>query len=161
MRRGLATSDTPVVYALGFLITLACIMGSGFMLAFPATGAQLGGTTFATAHLHVLAVAALGMAFLGGLHEVWSHLTGRTFREGPAKGAAMVIVVGTFLAFAPMFVAGAAGCSFRANAYAPQFQVAHVLGCAGTTILLAGLVLAVANLAAGARAGTWNLERGT
>jgi cytochrome c oxidase subunit 1 len=141
--------DAPLAFAFGFLLSLGVLVGSGAVLAVPATGHLLGSTTFATAHGHVLA-AALGMALLAGLHEAWP------LRAPAARTVAMlaagVLFVGTYLTFVPMFVLGLAGASFRANSYPPGFQVPQVLATAGMTILLAGLGLAGLSLLGGRNA---------
>lgn len=147
LRRGLVRFDPPVLYSLGFLLTLVSVLGAGFLLALPATRLALGGTLFATAHSHLLMTAVFGMALLGVVYDLWPGFTGRRPSEGAGRAAAIVIIAGTQLAFAPMFLCGRAGLSFRANAYPPGFQTLHALAAAGATLLIAGLVIAAANLA--------------
>lgn len=156
LRRAEQPLDAPALYALGFLITFAATLGTGFALALPGTRMALGRTLFATAHLHTVMLAVLGLAFLGALHAVWDTLTGRTYREGPARAAALLILVGTPLAFGPLFLCGRAGLPFRANAYPAEFQLLHTLAGAGATVLLAGLTLAVINLLTARRATAAN-----
>lgn len=149
--RGLTRIDTATVYAFGFLVTITLCLGSGLLLAMPTTRVLLGSTTFATAHLHLLTLAVAGMAFLGGLHDAWPRLTGRSFSEPLGRFAAITVIAGAHLAFLPRFVLGLSGASFRANEYAEGAQVLNILSTAGATVLLAGLVLAAANLAFGRR----------
>ena len=146
LRRAQQPLDAPALYAIGFLVIFAATLGTGFALALPGTRMALGRTLFATAHLHTLLLAVLGLAFLGALHTVWESLTGRTYREGPARAAALLILVGTPLAFGPLFLCGRAGLPFRANAYPAEFQLLQTLAGAGATVLLAGLALAIINL---------------
>jgi len=152
LRHGVSRIDTALVYALAFLTTMTVMLCTGAVLTLPRLGALLGSTTFATAHFHVTAMA-LAMAFLAGLHDAWPRLARRRVSESLGIAAALVLVAGTCLTFLPLFVLGVAGASFRANSYPPEFQVLQVLSTGGMTVLLAGLVLAVLNLAAGRRTG--------
>jgi len=152
LRHGCEKVDPPLVYAAAFLFTVLLLFSPGLLLAVPATRTFLGSTSFATGQLHMMMGAALGMAFLGGLHEAWPRLAGRQYREGVGHAAAIATIVGTYLTFTPMFWLGIAGAStFRANAYLPEFQIPQVLSTAGMTILLAGVALAGVNLATGPR----------
>jgi heme/copper-type cytochrome/quinol oxidase subunit 1 len=94
-------------------------------------------------------------ALLAGLHDAWPQLSGRRYAPSIAVVAAIVIFVGTWPTFAPMFALGLAGASFRANSYPAGFQVPEVLATAGMTVLLTGLALALANLFAG-WCGRWS-----
>ncbi len=153
MRRGITRIDAPMVYALGFLAMAVPVLGCALALGIPATRTLLGNTTFATAQLHLLMMATLAMAFLAGVHEIWPRLAGRRFADRIACGAAAVILIGTVLSFGPQLLLGLKGASFRANEYLPEFQVLQVLSTAGTSVLGAATVVAIANLVLGRRIG--------
>jgi len=153
MRRGITRIDAAMVYAFGFLAMAVPVLGCALALALPATRTLLGNTTFATGQLHLLMIAALVMAFLAGLHEVWPRMTGRGFADRLACGAALAILVGTALSFGPSLLMGLKGASFRANEYPPEFQVLQVLSSAGMTILVAAVIVASANLLLASRSG--------
>ncbi len=149
LRRGISRIDTPMVYAFGFLAMAVPVLGCALALAIPATRALLGNTTFATAQLHILMMAALAMAFLAGLHEAWPRLAGRGFADRLGCGAAVAMLIGTGLSFGPQLLLGLRGASFRANEYLPEFQVLQVLSTAGMTVLVAAAIVAGANLVFG------------
>ncbi len=151
LRRGVTNVDAALVYALGFLITAAQGLGIGLLTSIPLGGANYGNTQLASAQMHLMAMAMVGMALLGGLHAVWNTLTGRTFSEALARPVALLVVVGTQLAFVPLLIVGLQGVSYRANAYPPEFQVWQVLSTAGASVLLVGLGLALINLTVGRR----------
>ncbi|MBI5506643.1 MAG: cbb3-type cytochrome c oxidase subunit I [Deltaproteobacteria bacterium] len=144
--RGITRIDAPMVYAFGFLAMAVPVLGCALALAIPATRVLLGNTTFATAQLHLLMMAALAMAFLAGLHEAWPRLSGRRFADRLGCGAAVAMVIGTVLSFGPQLLLGLRGASFRANEYLPEFQVLQVLSTAGMTVLVAAAIVAGANL---------------
>lgn len=151
LKSGLQRLDTAFVYACGFLVTAVAASGAGASLSVPTLGRALNTSTFATAQMHLMALAVLGMAFMAGLHEAWPVLTGRRFSESLGRFAALIVLAGTHFAFLPMLILGIRGSSFRANAYPPEFQVANVLSTLGSTILLVGLLIAGANLVFGRR----------
>ena len=146
LRKGILQVDTPMVYALGFLVTLSTSLIMGLLLSMPVTQRALGNTTFATAHLHTTMTALLGMAFLAGLHDAWPRLSGRRYSEFSGRGAAALIVLATPLSYLPVYAMGRAGASFRANSYSGEFQVLHVMAAAGASLLLAGVAVALINL---------------
>jgi len=151
LRRGFERLDTPLVYALAFLATLAGALVTGLLLAMPVLQQHLGNTVFSTAHLHLTMTALLGLAFMAGLHDVWPRLTGRAFSEVAGKAAAVVILISLHLVSLPLYSAGRSGAPFRSNAYAEEFTIPHVMAFAGTSLLLAGLAVAVINLIAARR----------
>ena len=152
LRSGVTRVDTALVYALGFFITAAHGLGVGLLLATPVGSAQFGNTQLASAQMHLMMMAVLGMGLLGGLHAGWTALTGRSFSDPLGRFLAFLVVVGTQLCFGPLLVLGLRGVSFRANAYPPEFQLWHVMSTAGATVLVVALVLALINLAAGRKA---------
>lgn len=147
LRRGIIRIDAPMIYAFGFLAMAVPVLGCALALAIPAARTLLGNTTFATAQLHLLMMAALAMAFLAGLHEAWPRMAGRDLTDRVACGAAVGMLLGTALSFGPQLLLGLEGASFRANEYLPEFQVLQVLSTAGMTVLVAAAIVAGANLA--------------
>lgn len=146
LRSGLLTVDAALVYAAGFFITAAQGLGLGLLMATPVGAAQFGNTQLGSAQFHLMMMANLGLAFMAGLHAYWNRLTGRTYADGRGRYLALLVIIGTQLAFVPLVVLGLRGASFRANAYPAEFQVWQVMSTAGATVLLVGLFLAVLNL---------------
>lgn len=149
LRRGFERLDTPLVYALAFLATLAGALVNGLLLAMPVLQQHLGSNTRL---LHrapdPTMTALLGLAFMAGLHDVWPRLTGRAFSEVAGKAAAVVILISLHLVSLPLDPAGRSGAPFRAI-YVDEYMIMNVMAFAGTTLLLAGLAAAVINLIAG------------
>jgi cytochrome c oxidase subunit 1 len=152
LRSGILRSDAALVYALAFLVTAAQGLGVGLLTSFPAGAAQFGNTQLASAQLHLMMMANLGLGLMSGLHAYWTRLTGRSFSDGRARALAWLVIVGTQLAFVPLLLMGLRGASYRANAYPPEFQVWQVMATAGSTVLMVGWLLAILNLVASRRA---------
>lgn len=153
LKRGGARIDTAMMYALGFLPALVLSLCTGLLLAIPATRAMAASTAFATTQLHLTMLGALAMAFLSGVHHVWPELVKRRISEPLGRAAAALTIFGLWATLLPSFLIGLAGQSFRVNAYPPELVVPHVLTAAGSTILIAGVVIAGLNLATGQRVG--------
>ena len=126
---------TPMLYALGF-IGLFVIGGmTGLIVASLAVDVHVHDTYFVVAHFHYIMVGGMLTAYLGGLHFWWPKITGKLYPEGWGIAAAVLIFFGFNLTFLPQFVMGYLGMPRRYGAYAPEFQVYHVLSTAGSTVL--------------------------
>jgi len=154
LRRGVRELDAALAFALGFFVLVSLAVVTMFVMALPLSGEYLESTTFATGHLHLVLTTALGMAFLASLYDLQPPAATRPARDMGGRFAAIVILAGTLASFLPPLILGARGASFRANAYPPEFQVLQLLASAGSTILVAGLILALANLRHGLRAAS-------
>lgn len=151
LKRGGARVDTAMMYALGFLPALVLSLCTGLLLAIPATRAMAASTAFATSQLHLTMLGGLAMAFLAGVHHAWPELVKRRPSENVGRAAAALTIFGMWATLLPSFLIGLAGESFRVNAYPPELTIPHVLAAAGSTVLIAGVVIAAINLATGRR----------
>jgi len=139
--KGAISYDTPMLYALGF-IGLFTIGGlTGLFLATLAVDVHVHDTYFVVAHFHYIMVGGMLMAYLGAMHYWWPKMTGRMYPEGWGRLSALIVFVGFNLTFFPQFVMGYLGMPRRYHAYAPEFQIYHVLSSAGASILGVGYVL--------------------
>lgn len=146
LRGGVRGVSTALLYALGGVFALAAAAMGGLLLLQPATFELLRNTTFLTAAAHTMAAAALGMAFLAGLHEALPRLTGRVISATAGRGPALAILVSVPLAFGPTLLLGLRGLLARQQTYVPEFQSLQVLATAGTTLLLGGVLAAALTL---------------
>jgi cytochrome c oxidase subunit 1 len=143
MYQGSISYDTPMLYGIGF-IGLFMIGGmTGLFLAAMGIDVHVHDTYFIVAHFHYVMVGGTVMGYLGGLHYWWPKITGRMYPEGWARFATLVIYIGFNATFFPQFIMGYQGMPRRYYAYAPEFQVYHVLSTAGATILGFGMLIPV------------------
>jgi len=131
--KGSVSYQAPMLYALGF-IGLFTIGGlTGIFLATLAVDVHVHDTYFVVAHFHYIMVGGTIMAYLGGLHYWWPKMTGKSYPEGWARFAALVIFVGFNLTFFPQFVLGYLGMPRRYHVYPDEFQVLNVMSPATST----------------------------
>jgi cytochrome c oxidase subunit 1 len=139
--KGSISYDTPLLYGLGF-IGLFTIGGlTGIFLASLGLDVHVHDTYFVVAHFHYIMVGGTLMGYLGGLHYWWPKISGRTYPEGWAKFAALVVFVGFNLTFFPQFVLGYLGMPRRYHFYPDEFQVLNVMSSAGASILGVGYII--------------------
>jgi cytochrome c oxidase subunit 1 len=139
--KGSVSYDAPMLYALGF-IGLFTIGGlTGLILATLGIDVHVHDTYFVIAHFHYIMVGGAVMGYLGGIHFWWPKMTGRTYPEGWARLAALILFIGFNLTFFPQFLLGYLGMPRRYHAYPPEFQVLNVMSTAGASILGVGYMI--------------------
>ncbi|MDB6017095.1 MAG: ctaDII [Pedosphaera sp.] len=153
LHRGSISFETPMLYALGFIGLFSLGGLTGLFLAALAVDVHVTDTYFVVAHFHYIMVGGTVLAFMGGIHFWWPKITGRMYPEKLGQLAALVTFIGFNLTFFPQFVMGYLGMPRRYHAYAPEFQIYHVLSTAGATILGVGYLLPVIYL-------LWSLRHG-
>ncbi len=127
--------NTPLLYALSW-IWLFVIGGiTGLFLAATGLDAQLHDTYFVVAHFHYIMVGASVSAFFGGIHFWWPKITGRLYNEAWGRIAAVTMLVGFNITFAPQFLLGYLGMPRRYHDYPAQFQFLNILSSAGSLVL--------------------------
>ncbi len=143
MYKGSVWLSAPMVYALCFL-GLFLIGGlTGLYLGCMGTDVHLTNTYFVVAHFHYVMVGSAVVAFLTALHFWWPKISGRMYPETLAKYNALVVFIGFNVTFLPQFMMGYLGMPRRYHyyAFAPEFQIYHILSTAGSTVLAVGYVV--------------------
>ncbi len=127
--------QTPMLYALSFVILFTIGGLTGLFLAILATDVHLHDTYFVVAHFHYVMMGSTLIAFLGGLHYWWPKITGRMYPERLGQICATGVFVGFNLTFLPQFVMGSRGMPRRYWDYDPEFTIFHQLSTIGAFIL--------------------------
>lgn len=142
MYKGSIWLQTPMLYALSFILVFGIGGLTGLFLGALATNVHFHDTYFVVAHFHYVMMGSMLFAFLGGMHYWWPKIFGRMYDEFWAKAAAVVIFFGFNFTFMPQFIAGSQGMPRRYAEYLPHYTIYHQISTVGAYILAVGLVVA-------------------
>jgi heme/copper-type cytochrome/quinol oxidase subunit 1 len=138
----------PLLFAAGALSMISIGLAAEISHSMVAAAWQLKNTTDATAATHF---ALVGGAVFGGfaaLHFWFPKMTGRTMGESLARISFWTMVLGTLLAFVPLFLAGGEqGQVIDAYKYFDETGVDgyNLVATIGTFILAVGIVMTLVN----------------
>jgi cytochrome c oxidase subunit I len=138
----------PVLFAIGAISAISIGLAAELEQSLVAAAWQLKNTTDATAATHF---ALIGGAVLGGfaaLHYWFPKMTGRTMGESLARISFWTVVIGLFVGFVPLFLAGAEqGQVVDAYKYFGGTGVTayNVIASIGIFVLFVGILLTVVN----------------
>ena len=100
MWRGSITFETPMLFAIGFLVNFVFGGLTGVILSSPVLDFHLSDTYFVVAHFHYVLVGAVVFAGFAGIHFWWPKMTGRMLNETLGKITFWLLFIGfntTFL----------------------------------------------------------------
>lgn len=135
------TFEAPMLYALGFVALFTFGGMAGLMLATLGMDMHVHDTYFVVAHFHFIMVGGMVFGYMAGLHYWWPKMTGRMYSDWWSRVAAIILFIGFFLTFIPVFILGYNGMPRRYYMYPPEFQTWHVMATAGASILAVGYAL--------------------
>jgi cytochrome c oxidase subunit 1 len=141
MWRGAMTFETPMLFALGFVVMFTIGGFSGLMLAMAPVDFQYHDTYFVVAHFHYVMMGGTVMAFLGGIHYWWPKMWGRRYSEFWAAIAAIFVFIGFNMTFFTQFILGAKGMPRRYYTYLDQYQPLHGFSSVGSWVMAVGFVI--------------------
>ncbi len=139
--KGSISLDTPMLYALSFLILFTIGGLTGIFLGTLSVDIFLHDTYFVVAHFHYVMMGGTVMAFLGGLHYWWPKIWGRIYNERLGQITAVIVFIGFNMTFISQFLVGLQGMPRRYHTYLPEFQRMHGFSSVGSFILGAGLLI--------------------
>ncbi len=166
MWRGAMTFETPMLFALGFVIMFTIGGFSGLMLAMTPIDFQYHDTYFVVAHFHYVLVPGAIFGIIAGVYYWLPKWTGHMYDERLGKTHFWLSTIFVNILFFPMHFVGLAGMPRRIPDYAVQFtdfnQIATIgaFGFGFSQILL--LVLVVKCIRGGKKATdqVWEGARG-
>jgi cytochrome c oxidase subunit I len=142
MWRGSLSFDTPMLYALGFLIVFLGGGVSGIFLASPPIDFATHDTYFVVAHFHEVVLALVFAAF-ASIYYWHPKMTGRLLRESLGKVSFWFLLVGSVVMLIPMYLVGLAGMPRRIAEYSASTGWAGLNGASTAGALLIFVSVAI------------------
>jgi cytochrome c oxidase subunit 1 len=121
MWRGSMTFETPMLFALGFVVMFTIGGFSGLMLAMTPIDFQYHDTYFVVAHFHYVLVPGAIFGIVAGVYYWLPKWTGNMYDEKLGKWHFWTSTVFVNILFFPMHFVGLAGMPRRIPDYAVQF----------------------------------------
>ncbi len=131
MFKGSLTFETPMLFAVGFVVLFTIGGFSGIMLAIAPIDFQYQDTYFVVAHFHYVLVPGAVFGIVAGVYYWLPKWIGRTYDENLGKWHFWLSFVGLNLTFFPMHFVGLAGMPRRIPDYALQFADFNMIASMG------------------------------
>ncbi len=117
MWRGQLSFETPMLFAIGFLVTFLLGGLSGIMLASPPIDFATHDTYFVVAHFHNVLFGTAVFAGFAGIYYWYPKITGRKMHEGWGKFHFWSTLIGFMVTFMPQYLVGLRGMPRRVAVY--------------------------------------------
>jgi cytochrome c oxidase subunit I len=151
MYKGNISLDTPMLYAISFLLLFAIGGLTGIFLGTLSVDVHLTDTYFVVAHFHYVMMGGTVIAFIGGVHYWWPKMTGRMYSEKWGRIACTLIFIGFNMTFLTQFLLGSRGMPRRYYNYLDQYQPLHAFSTVGSWVIGLGMFMTLAYLLASLR----------
>ncbi|KQO65065.1 aa3-type cytochrome oxidase subunit I [Curtobacterium sp. Leaf261] len=137
MWRGSVTFETPLLWALGFLITFTFGGLTGVILASPPLDFHVSDSYFVVAHFHYVVFGTVVFAMFSGFYFWWPKWTGKMLNERLGKIHFWLLFIGFHTTFLIQHWLGVIGMPRRYATYLPQdgFTWMNQLSTVGSMIL--------------------------
>ncbi len=156
MYKGSMTFETPMLFALAFVILFTIGGFSGLMLAIAPADFQYHDTYFVVAHFHYVLVTGALFAIMAGVYYWLPKWSGNMYSEKLGKLHFWLSVISVNVTFFPMHFTGLAGMPRRYSDYALQFTEFNQISSIGAFVFgfsqLIFLYLVVKTIRGGAKA---------
>ena len=137
MWRGSITFDTPMLWAVGFLVTFLFGGLTGIILASPVLDFQVSDSYFVVAHFHYVVFGTVVFAMFSGFYFWWPKFTGRMLDERLGKLQFWTLFIGFHTTFMVQHWLGVEGMPRRYADYLPGdgFTFLNQVSSAGSFLL--------------------------
>ena len=135
MWQGSMTFETPMLFALGFVILFTIGGFSGLMLALVPADFQYHDTFFVVAHFHYVLYPGAIFGMMAAVYYWLPKWTGHMYNERLGQIHFWTAVIAVNLTFFPMHFSGLAGMPRRIVDYSPQFADFNMVSSIGAMLL--------------------------
>jgi cytochrome c oxidase subunit 1 len=142
MWRGSVTYETPMLWAIGFLITFVFGGLTGVILASPPLDFHVHDSYFVVAHFHYVVFGTVVFAMFSGFYFWWPKWTGRMLNETLGRWHFWMLFIGFHTTFLIHHWLGVAGMPRRYATYQPEdgFTSMHQVSTVGAFLLAASMI---------------------
>ena len=142
MWRGSVTFETPMVFALGFLISFVFGGLTGVILASPPLDFHVSDSYFVVAHFHYVVFGTVVFAMFAGFYFWWPKFTGRMLNESLGQLHFWLLFVGFHMTFLIQHWLGVMGMPRRYATYLAEdgFTWMNQLSTVGSAILAISMI---------------------
>ncbi len=152
MYGGRVVYSAPVLWSIGFMVTFVIGGMTGVLLAVPPADFVLHNSLFLVAHFHNVIIGGVLFGAFAGYTYWFPKAFGFRLHEGLGKAAFWCWITGFYVAFMPLYVAGLMGMTRRMQHYdIAAWRPWLLIAAAGAAIILAGIILQIAQLAVSIR----------
>jgi cytochrome o ubiquinol oxidase subunit 1 len=139
--------DTPVLWAIGFMVTFTIGGMTGVLLAVPPADFVLHNSLFLVAHFHNVIIGGTLFGAFAGYTFWFPKAFGFRLHEGLGKAAFWFWLVGFYIAFMPLYVLGFLGMTRRMQHYdVAEWRPWLLLAAVGAAVVLVGIGLQITQL---------------
>jgi len=142
MWRGALTFETPMLFALGFIVTFLFGGLTGVLLASPPLDFQASDSYFVVAHFHYVVFGTVVFAVFGGMYFWWPKWTGKMLDERLGRIHFWSLFVGFHTTFLVQHWLGVQGMPRRYSTYGPGdgFSTLNLISSVGAFLLGASML---------------------
>jgi cytochrome o ubiquinol oxidase subunit I len=108
---------TPMLWSVAFIVTFVLGGMTGVLLAVPPADFQLHNSLFLVAHFHNVIIGGVVFSVFAGLAYWFPKAFGFRLHEGWGKAAFWFTLIGFYLTFIPLYIAGLLGMTRRLQHY--------------------------------------------
>lgn len=153
MFRGSLTFETPMLFAIGFIVLFTIGGFSGLMLAIAPADFQYHDTYFVVAHFHYVLVPGALFSIFAAVYYWLPKWTGHKLNETMGQFHFWLSFIAVNITFFPMHFVGLAGMPRRIPDYALQFADFNAMASVGAFLFGLSQLVFLYNIVQNARAG--------
>ena len=139
--------QTPLLWAIGFMVTFIIGGMTGVLMAVPPAAFVLHNSLFLVAHFHNVIIGGVLFGAFAGYTYWFPKAFGFRLHERLGNAAFWCWLVGFYIAFMPLYVLGLLGMTRRMQHYdVPEWHPWLIVAAFGAALILCGIVLQIVQL---------------
>jgi cytochrome o ubiquinol oxidase subunit 1 len=147
MYGGKVRFTTPMMWAIGFMVTFILGGLTGVLVAVPPADFLLHNSLFLVAHFHNVIIGGVLFGAFAGYAYWFPKAFGFRLHEGLGKAAFWCWLIGFYVAFMPLYALGFLGMTRRMQHYdVPEWRPWLLIAGVGAIIILIGIIFQIMQL---------------